>query len=587
MKKVIAVLIVIVVLLCLAIAGALGYLWYRDNHIFVDDAVYAIDSESIDLRGQDISFEHYESVRSQLPDCEIYWDVPFQNAKYPNDTQTLAVSTLTQEDIDLMKRYFPALKKVDASACGDYVMLEALMEQMPEMEVIYQVDLGGKSFQPDSEKLELENGDYDFDVMLENLRYLRKLTAVTLHKPDLTQEQIARLEEAYEAVSFTCTVEILGTEYDVTTTELNLSAMTSEGVAEAAEKLSMLPNLTNVELMAADGTSQLSKTDVRQLMDAAPDVVFNYQFDFYGITLSTADEEVHIDGAKSKIKIGDEGIDEVRAALDIMTNCKRFVLESCNISNEVLAKLRDEYRDRTKIVWRVWFGKGSTLTDVEALCAVYNLSNDNCKNLMYCEDIRFMDLGHNGDDGNYLRDISYIAYMPKLEACILSSAYISDLTPFASCKNLQFLEIAYCGLVPSIEPLAECKNLKMLNMSFTGATDLSPLDDLPITHLCAMNYSKGRVPYEEQQRFQELHPECWSQYVGEQPYGPGWRYTEDGDDFLDYYAMLRVILQYDKYPHNPNHTGWYLRDAITESALEPYSDTVKAMCNALLTEEGE
>ena len=583
MKKLITVLIVIVVLLCLAIAGALGYVWYRDNHIFVEDAVYPIDSETLDLRDQDISFEHFDSVRAQLPNCEIFWNVPFQGQKYSNDITALKISALTEADIALMKTYFPRLKTVDAADCDDYVILESLMEQIPALEVSYQVSLGGKSYAPDTTELVLENGDYVFETMLENLRYLRQLTAITLRMPELPQEQITQLREAYPEVELSQTVGLLGQEYDVQTAQLDLSAMTGDQVPEAAEKLPLLPNLTYVNLNPENGVGALALTDVKMLVEAVPNVVFDFTFDFFGNSLSTADEEVHI----KNTKIGDEKIDEVRAALDIMPNCKRFVLESCGFSNSVLAELRDEYRDRTKIVWRVWFGKGSTLTDAEALCAVYDLTNNNCADLIYCEDIRFMDLGHNGDDGNYLRDISYIAGMPKLEACILSSAYITDLSPFANCKNLKFLEIAFCGLVPDITPLAECKKLEMLNISFTGVTDLSPLDELPLTHLCAMNYSKNRVSYEEQQRFQELHPDCWSQYVGEQPYGPGWRYTEDGKDYLDYYAMLRVVLQYDKYPRNPNHTGWYLESAITEKALEPYSDTVKAMCNALLTEEGE
>ena len=79
MKKLIAVLVVIAILLVLAIAGALGYVWYRENHIFVEDAVYPINAMSLDLREQDISVAHYEAVRDALPNCEILWNVPFLN----------------------------------------------------------------------------------------------------------------------------------------------------------------------------------------------------------------------------------------------------------------------------------------------------------------------------------------------------------------------------------------------------------------------------------------------------------------------------------------------------------------------------
>lgn len=559
-KKLVTVLIVIIVVLTLLIAGALGIVWYRENHIFVEDAAYPINATQLDLREEDISFEHYHAVRSQLPGCEVLWNVPFQNGKYSNDSQNLSVASLTEEDVAVLLEYFPELKKLDASACQDYDVLESLKAQKPELEVIYTVSLGGKSFTPDTKELVLENGDYEFDTMMENLPHLMQVSAITLRMPELSLEQVDALKAAFENITFTCTAEILGQEYDTETTELDLSALTSENVAEVAEKLSLLPELSYVNLMDGEGNSQLTKEDVKALMAGAPDVVFDYAFEFYGERLSTADEEVYL----KNIQIGDEGEAELRLALDLLTSCNRMVLDNCHFSNDVLAKIRDDYRHQTKVVWRIWFGRGSTLTDAEIIRAVYDLSDSNCKDLIYCEDARFVDFGHNGDDGNYLHDCSYVAGMPNLEAIILSSAYVTDLSAFENCKKLKMLELVYCGMLTDISPLANCESLEMLNISFTGVTDLSPLDELPITHLCAMNYSNKRVSQEEQQRFQELHPDCWSQYVGEQPYGPGWRYTEDGKDYLDYYQLLRDVFQYDIYPKTPNHVGWYLSDELIE-----------------------
>jgi hypothetical protein len=224
-----------------------------------------------------------------------------------------------------------------------------------------------------------------------------------------------------------------------------------------------------------------------------------------------------------------------------------------------MAQLRNDYRDRTKIVWRVEFGKGSTLTDVVAIRATHGLKDSTNKNLIYCEDVRFMDLGHNGEEGSaYLRDVSFVTGMPNLEAIILSGAYITDLTPFSGCKNLKFLEIAFCGMVQDLSPLAGCTSLEMLNIGSIKLTDLSALDNLPMTHLMARMYPSGKcpIPAEEQARFQELHPDCWASFTGSQPYGDGWRYDENGDE-LPYYAMLRDVFKYDQDPNIPNHTGWY------------------------------
>ena len=556
MKKLIWILVVVALLLVAVIAGIMGYVWYRENHIFVEDAVYPLDAASLDLRGQDISLEHYETVRQQLPNCEILWDAPFQNGKFSNDTSAFTVTSLTEADIEQLA-YFPELKTVDAMGCQDYTQLEILKAVYPDLEVRYEVALGGKAVAPDSSELELSSGDYRFDTLMENLIHLPDVTAILLRMPELTREQVAQLEETYPDITFTCTVALLGEEYNMDTVHLDLSAVTSEQVPQVVETLSWLPNVATIELMAADGTSQLTKTNVKALMEAVPSAVFNYTFDFYGYTLSTADQEVHI---KNK-KIGDSGIDEVRAALDIMANCKRFVMEYCQISNELMAQLRDEYRDRTKIVWRVTFGEGSTLTDAEVIRAVYDLGDDNCYNLVYCEDVRYMDLGHN----EWLDACDFVAGMPNLEYLIISGAPIKSLEPFRNCKSLKLLEIAFCEYIVDLSPLAECKNLQMLNISNTHALDLSPLDDLPLTHLCARTNPSGRcrIPLEEQERFLQQHPDCWTSFTGAQPYGVGWRYAENDHDYLDHYLLLRKVFRYDLDPHIPNHVGWYLQDEET------------------------
>lgn len=551
-KRIVTILLVIVLILALIVAGAIGYLWYRDNHIFVDGKAYSIHAQSLDLREEDISFAHYDAVHSQLPNCEILWNVPFQNGKYSSDSDSLTVSSLTEEDVEILLNYFPRLSKLEATGCRDYTVLEDFQAQRPGCQVVYQVDLGGKSFAPDTAELVLENGDYTYDTLMENLPHLPKVTSILLKTPELSLEQVDALKEAYGEIDITCTVELLGKEYDTQTTELDLSAMESGDVARTAEKLAMLPNLESIELMDSEGNSSLTKEDVKTLMEAAPEVVFHYSFDFFGTTISTADTEVEIKNQS----IGDENEAQVRQALDILPNCTRFVLDNCKLSNEVMAQIRDDYRGRTKVVWRVYFGQGSSLTDVELMRVVGDLYDSNCSDLIYCEDVVCIDLGHN----EWLTETSFISGMVNLEYCIISGAPIEDLTPFSNCKKLKFLEIAFCEYVYDATPLAECESLEMLNISNTHITDLTPLDDLPLTHFCAKMNPGGvsRVPSDEQARFKEQHPDCWSTFNEDsQPYGKGWRYDEDGLTPLPYYQQIRDWLLYDIYPRTPNHTGWY------------------------------
>lgn len=548
-KKVVTVLAVIALVLALVVAGALGFLWYRNTHVFVEGKAYSNRVDSLDLRQESISIEHYDQLKALLPDCEILWNVPFQNGTVSSDCGELTIDTISDGDIELMAAYFPNLKKVDASRCGDYAMLEKLQARLPELDVIYTVSLGGKSFAPDSTALSLAPEDFDLDTLTANLPYLPQVNGVEFLRTDLTLEQVEQLRTNFPGITFAFTVELLGQEYGEDTTELDLSAMTSEQVVEVSQKLPMLPALEKITLTDGEGNSQLPKEDVKTLQQSVPNAVIDYSFDFFGTVLSTAEEEVHI----KNVKIGDEGESEVRAALDLLPNCKRFVLENCQISNEVMAKLRDDYRDRTKVVWRVSFGKGSSLTDAQILRAVYDLVDTNCANLTYLEDVRFMDIGHN----EFLKESSFISGMKSLEYVIISGSMISDLKPFANCKNLKVLEAAFCEYIYSAEGLESCENLERLNISYTHITDLSPLDNLNLVNLCAMYEGKSRVPVEEQERFKALKPDCKMTFVGSQPYGSAWRY-DDNNDPLEWYATIRKVFRYDIFPATPNHVGWYL-----------------------------
>lgn len=552
------VLITAIVILSLLLAALLGLIWYQTSHIFVEDAAYAKNAKTLDLREETISEEHFLSVRSQLPECEILWNVPFQGGKISSDVSDLTISALTEEDIRVLKSYFPNLKKINASACQDYAMLASLTEQLPGCMVDYRVELGGATASPDVDKLVLEAGSFDYDLLMSNLIYLTSLQSIHFPKAELTVEQQAALAEQYPNIAVTSTVEILGEEYDSSTTVLDLSAMSSADVKSIAEKLAMLPNLSEVQLMSASNASRLTLQDVQTLNLAAPDVVFHYAFEFYGISISSTDEEVIL---KNITVESDNFAQELRQVLDVLESCDRLVLEARGqydklwkkITDEELAQIREDYRDKTKVVWRVYFGEnGTSLTDAEVVRAVYGLTDDNSKDLIYCENVRYLDLGHN----EFLDYMDFLSGMKELEVAILSGAPLKSLDPIAACKNLKFLEIANCIYLPDINALKECTQLEMLNISFTRFEDLSPISDLNLTHLTTvMNQFVSRnEPGEALQAFIDAHPDCWTVYEGSQPYGVGWRYDEE-DNHLPWYEKMVAAF---KYPNPYNNVGWYL-----------------------------
>ena len=547
-NKLIVVLVVIAVLSVAAAGGMLAYIYYQNTHIFVEGQAYPLDATYLDLREEDISFSHFDSVQSQLPGCTVVWNVPFQGKKISSDATEIAISNPSSEDIRLLGQYFLNLQTVNAAGCDNYAALEQLQAALPRVKVAYQVALGGSFADPAVTELDLEPGDYDLDTLKEALLYLHQVTDVTIHKLDLTLEQFQALQEAFPEIGFHYTVYLLDQELDSGITELDLSEMQETDLDQVARKLSLLPDLETVELCGSDGASRLTEQEAKALIAAAPDAVFHYAFDFYGKNLSTDMEEVQLKG----LKIGDDGEQAIRDALDLLSNCKRFVLEDCGLSNEVLAKLRDDYRDRTKIVWRVYFGNGSSLTDAQVIRSVYDLKDSNCAALRYCEDAIYADFGHD----EYLNDSSFLEGMTSLEVVILSGSPIKDLTPLASCKNLRILEIANCGYVTDLSPLAACEKLEMLNISYTKAEDLSPLENLPLTHLVSVGGTGTRLGQEQRAAFEAAHPDCQNLWQGTQEYGVGWRYVS-AEVQMDWYAQAAAAF---KYPHSPNNAGWYLEN---------------------------
>lgn len=424
---------------------------------------------------------------------------------------------------------YPDLKRVDLTGSTCYDAIADYIAKNPGIQVIYSIALGGKTAAPDTRELILQEGEYDYDTLLENLRYLPELTHVVLPDSELSIEAFQALREAYPDISIEYTAEILGKTYSGDSEVLNFSDLKPEQVAAAAEKLHILKNVKEVELMAPDGTAQLSMEDVAVLQKAMPNAVFHYVFELFGREVSTTDERVEF----KNMRLGDSYEEELRRALDIMHGCKYLLLDNCHFSNEVLAQIRDDYRDTTKVVWRIYFAKaGSCLTDRTVIRYVYNLFNSNCSSLVYCEDAEFIDFGHN----EFLTDCTWVKHMTKLKAIILSGSMIADISDFANCESLEFLEVAYCGYLEDISPLAQCKNLKMLNISFTKVADITPLEELQLTNLAGI---KAKVTQEDRDAYAESHPGCLMLFDGaDHPYGVGWRYESDGHTPTEYYAKL-------------------------------------------------
>lgn len=446
--------------------------------------------------------------------------------------ETLSL-VVTAEDIHQLEDY-PDLKTLDLSGSGCYDAILKYMDRHPEVDVTYSVALGSTRVSNKETGITLNPADFDFPLLLENLVYLPQLEQIHFADIALTAEQIASLQEAWPELKLEYSVELLGQTYGLDTTELDLSSVKSADVASAAQKLGLLTNLTTVELMP----STLTLEEVDQLQTAAPGAVFHYEFTLFGKTVSTTDEEIKY----SKHNMGNEAEPELRRALAVLDHCKRFVLENCGIDTEILVKLREDFRGGPKVVWRIYFGqynKYSAYTDAETIRAVYNVFDDTIADLKYCEDVKYMDIGHN----DYLTDLSFIGYMPNIEVLIASGCAASNLAGFENCKKLTWLELAYATYLTDISALEGCEGLKYLNLSYTKVKDYMPLDGLPLERFVCLS---PKAPVAEQEIFLKIHDTCLTRFYGSQPYGYGWRYDDNGMTFNQYYKeVVRTAFNYD------------------------------------------
>ena len=170
-KKILLMVLLILVLLLSVVSGTL---WHLRHYVLVEFQFYPRGVHQLDLREREVSVRHYEKLVRRMPDCEIQWNVPFQDTAIPCDAREITVSALTQKDIRNLE-YFKQLETVKADNCSDYENLLKLWKQRPDLKVEYTVPLGTETFSVEAERVTLENATPE-EIAL--LPYLPKLQRV-------------------------------------------------------------------------------------------------------------------------------------------------------------------------------------------------------------------------------------------------------------------------------------------------------------------------------------------------------------------------------------------------------------------------
>ena len=327
----------------------------------------------------------------------------------------------------------------------------------------------------------------------------------------------------------------------------SLDALTlSLSVEELLEALPRLPELTDICFVDSEGRCAYTADTVCELdpiRTAYPALRLRLSFDLFGQTVSSESERIEF----YRVPIGNEGMEKLRAAAPYLRECRYLLIDGCGVDDAVMAQFRADFPS-LGVVWRIWFDeeyyssklmtlKRSVMSDAERV-RIRTVNDKNCALLGYCTETKYLDLGHNF----YLSDFSFLAGMPKLEACIIAITSLHDLTPLEHCPELEYLEI-FTTSVTDLSPLAKCTKLKHLNISnLKEVTDLTCLYGLELERLRAV---VTKIPKEQFEEYARLHPDCEILMQGSDPTEGGWRYDSAGKQ-VPRYALLREQMKYDE-----------------------------------------
>lgn len=496
------------------------------NFHLVDFRLYARNSTQLDLTEKAVTIAHYDKLRTALPECDIHWNVPFQDGTLDSKTAEITITTLSDEDISVLS-YLPNLKTVHAGDCTDYAQLLTLRQTLPHVQVDYQFRFSGESYDPDtttvfatsaeeSEILSLAylpnlktvvacgndartdfsqlrnyclNSGLDFRIQVgdqqipyetgkltvegigENevylLQYLKELQSLHLVKPEASPATVLALRETYPDAAISWEVEIARERYPDTTTEVDLST-------------TVLEDLTSVETAMA-----------------------------------------YLPEAETLI-LGLCGIDNPDWG-----NSKMKDLAECPIENEDVAAFRDRVQEQYKVVWTVRLGPNIALrTDADNFMpnhfGVGRLPDDYAYNLRYCIDMVCLDLGH-----MTLSQIDFVEYMPKLKYLILAWTNVQYIEPIRSCKNLIFLELDNSA-IRDLAPLVDCTALEDLNIG-NAWPDTSALLEMPWLKNVYMIFGSKSAAW----KISQALPNTRVVTSGNATVGGGWRRMQNYYDMRD------------------------------------------------------
>lgn len=521
-KKGLIITLSVMAALMAAVVGV--FAWTAIRYHIVDAKLYAKDLQSLDLRGQGIRVNHYRKLSEKMPDCDIRWDIPFQDGILADDAREVTVTSLNPKDVERLD-YAEKLEIVHAEECRDYDALAQLRHRRPELEVRYNIALSAGSFAWDVETL-LLNAVAEEDIPL--LQHMPNLKTVALEAGSYAPGAVDALRSYVNGAGLEFGVVISGRILQDTESVREISGITEEELG-LLEYLPMLQKLTLVD-------PDVAAESLLDLRSRYPQMQISWQVTVADLTFDETTTEVDL----TMVEITD--LAEVERKLNCLPELEKVTFGLCGIDdpkwgnsrsklvaspieNEELAAYRDRVREKYKVAWTLRLGPKIALeSDADNFMpnhfGVGQLPDSYAYNLRYCEDMVCLDVGH-----MTLTDISFVEYMPNLKYLILAWTEVKYIEPIRTCKNLVFLELDN-STIRDLSPLVDCTALEDLNLGNTFC-DVTPI--LEMTWLKNVYFILGSPAsaYKVSQAIPTAHVVA----TGTATVGGGWRRLPN------YYAM--------------------------------------------------
>jgi len=382
----------------------------------VSDLLKETQLTSIDLRGNEITAADFDALKAALPNCEILWSVPLGDTRYDSNSTTLTLDAAT-DDLGDALAYFPDLESVQLAAAPDDAVAKDLAARYPNIALLWDVTLGGETYAPDTQTLDLSGKAVDLAELTTKLQGLANLKSVVFGEETFALADQIALANAYPKIAFVWNVQLLedfAVRSDVT--DLDLRKYTVPDAAAFSDALVLFPKLKMLD-MCGSGPSDEEMAAIRARY---PQVKVVWYIHIYNWVIRT-DIKGFSTGNRSRFPNGGG----------------RYVPDG---------KLFSYHKIHAK--------------DLEVL--------------KYCTDLIALDIGHCTRVGN----IDFLKYQPKLQYLDIALCNLEDISVLENMHDLVYLQMMY-NYIADASPIKNNTKLRYVNASNNILTSADVFTTLP------------------------------------------------------------------------------------------------------------